>query len=108
MDKINLNPTELAQAVAIAIASMKGVTLKDTLPSTTQGALHGAGGLFTGGLERNVFNANAAPQQGLAQKLRIRSSVHDTPLHAILLDQAANAGSHPGAGTCAPCNTCSN
>lgn len=103
MDTIKLNPTELAQAVAIAIASMKGVTLKDTLPSSTQAALHGSGGLFAGGFERNVFNANPAPQQGLAQKLRIRSSVHDTPLHAILLDQAANAGSHPGSGTCAPC-----
>ena len=58
MDTIKLNPTELAQAVAIAIASMKGVTLKDTLPSSTQAALHGSGGLWELGENRSQHRAS--------------------------------------------------
>lgn len=103
MDKITVSVDELAQVMARAIAQQSGVVLKDSLPSQTFGNIHGTSGLFYGPYEKRIWNANPMPQMGFASKLRTYPGLSDSPLHAILLDQAANQGSHPAANNCGPC-----
>ena len=106
MENIQIDYKTLALALLAANGNGSAanmLTMKDTLPSATFGNIHATGGIFTGPYERRVYNTQPVPKMGLLGRLRTRPTTTESPLHMILTNQAANAGTQPAAGSCAPC-----